>query len=134
MLSLLFNRIPRAARVTAAALWALAVLALSLLPSRYFAGTAEIACIPGADKIVHGLIYSVLTALLLWATTLPDQPRRFRRYSFAAAAAVAFGLLMEWLQHFTGFRSMDLLDALANTVGAFVVAGAGWWMAGKRKG
>ena len=133
MLPSFFERVPRAARRAAAALWALSILALSLLPSNFFPQTDEIVRFPQADKAVHLVLYSVLTALLLWTAVVPGQPLRLRRFGFLAAAATAYGLLLEWLQHFTDTRSMDLLDGLANAAGAFLVAGVGWWLTRKRK-
>ncbi len=133
MLSPLFKSIPRTMRIAAAALWALAILMGSLLPSRFFPDTSDIASIPQADKVAHVVMYSVMTALLLWTAAFSGPSRGFRRYGFAAAAAVAFGLLMELLQRFTTTRSLDLLDGLANAVGAFLVAGVGWWLTGKRR-
>lgn len=134
MLSPLLKSIPRTTRIAAAALWALAILALSVLPARFFPQTDAIGRIPQADKVAHVVMYSVMTALLLWTAAFSGPSRGFRRYGFAAAAAVAFGLLMELLQYYlTTTRSMDLLDALANAVGAFLVAGVGWWLTRKRK-
>ncbi len=119
MLIRLLQRIPRPLRRLAATLWGLAIPAASLLPACFFSHTPELDRIPHVDKLVHAALYGILTGLLLWASR---QPVTLRSYGFTAAAVTAYGLLMEWLQHFTPNRSMDLADALANTLGAFLVA------------
>ena len=134
MLLSLLQRIPRSCRIALAVLWALAIPALSLLPARFFNRANAIVHFPHADKVVHAILYGVMTALLLWAARTPDLPTRTRRVWFVALAATAYGLLMEFLQSFTATRTMDLLDGLANAVGAFLVAGAAIGIARVRAG
>jgi len=122
----LLQKIPRVLRLTAAVLWALIVVVLSLLPAPVFQKAHELVQFPQADKVVHATMYAILTSLLLWSIPVPGHPLRPRSTCFTAAAATAFGLLMEWLQHFTATRSMDLWDGLANATGAFLAAGVAW--------
>jgi VanZ family protein len=130
MLIRLIQRIPSSLRILAATLWALAIPAASLLPAHFFSHTPELDRFPHADKFVHAALYGVLTGLWLWRA--PD-PATMRRCSFIAAAATAYGLLMEGLQCFTPSRSMDLTDALANALGAFLVAGVALVIGRKRQ-
>jgi VanZ family protein len=98
----------------------LAIPVASLLPAYLFPDTGRLGELPGVDKLVHALFYGGLTILLLWCAR---RPPTVRTYALTAAGATAYGLLMELLQHFTPSRSMDLRDALANALGACLVAG-----------
>ena len=101
----------------------LIIPALSLLPARFFKQVAQpLPPIPCMDKIVHALMYAVLTAAYLHVLT------RERRSHLAVVLRVVviaalYGIAMEICQKlFTTTRSMDPFDALANTVGALVSA------------
>jgi VanZ family protein len=131
MLIRLIQRLPSSLRIMAVTLWALAIPAASLLPAHFFSHTPELDCLPYADKLVHAALYGILTGLWLWRA--PD-PATMLRYGFIATAATAYGLLMEWLQHFTPSRSMDLTDALANALGAFLVAAVALVIVSRKKG
>ena len=100
---------------------------LSLLPASYFQGAPAAVRFPGADKVVHAIMYAALTGLALWSRYEPGAPVRSRPSWFTAAAATAYGLLMEVLQGFTATRSMDIFDGLADAGGAFLVAGV-WFL------
>ncbi len=95
-----------------------AIPALSLLPARLFKPLAAVPRLPGADKIIHALLYAALA--LSFFRTLPaaTRGRWFAAASIAGVAAL-YGLAMELCQrHLTSSRSFDILDAVANTVGA----------------
>ncbi len=70
-----------------------------------------------ADKVVHLALYSVLGALAARAA-LRSRLGSGRRAGLMLAACLAFALFDEWYQQFTPGRSSDLLDALADAVGA----------------
>lgn len=124
---------PRSIRLALAALWALVIPALSLLPAPFFRQATEIVSFPQADKVVHAILYGTMTALLLWVdAAAPARPAYGRRIGFLAAAATAYGLLMEFLQSFTATRTMDICDGLANAAGAFLVAGVACGLAWRR--
>lgn len=95
-----------------------AVLVASLVPL----GSAG-SGVPGADKLLHAVGYGLLCAAVL----------RWRRPgalggALAAIAAVAtYGAGVELLQGAVPTRSPSLLDALANALGATLVA-AVWWL------
>lgn len=67
------------------------------------------------DKAVHLLMYLALSYTLYWDSRASTKHRRALSVVLAAAA---YGALMEGLQYFTGYRSAEWLDVLANTTGA----------------
>jgi VanZ family protein len=66
------------------------------------------------DKLVHGAIYAVLGALVARALRRP----RLLPALLSIAAIAGFGLFDEWTQSFSPGRMPDLMDALADTIGA----------------
>jgi len=114
-------------KISLALCWALAIPALSLLPPRFFhnllASTAP--TLPGTDKVVHAVMYAVLTGLLLWALSPPNQRLTVRMVWNVAVLSILYGALMEALQNLSQDalqRSGDPLDGLANAAGAVLVA------------
>lgn len=69
----------------------------------------------GEDKLVHMAIYGLLGALAARAAVRGELGRRAL---LLYLACVAYGLFDEWYQQFTPGRSSDLLDAVADAVGA----------------
>jgi hypothetical protein len=63
----------------------------------------------GADKVYHSIAYG---ALMFWWGMV--QPRR--RWTWAVLLA-ALGVGLEVAQSFTGYRTLDNWDALANSLG-----------------
>lgn len=85
----------------------LAVTVLSLIPLE----------LPeGGDKWSHLFAYG---ALMLWFSMLHSGRAR------VALGLVAMGIVIEFLQGQTGYRSFDVLDMLANALGVL----AGWVVA-----
>lgn len=76
------------------------------LPAQLFAGE---------DKLVHMAIYSLFGALAARAALRAGLGRRAL---LLYLACVAYGLFDEWYQQFTPGRSSDLVDALADAIGA----------------
>lgn len=72
---------------------------------------------PGSDKVAHGGAFLVLAGLLTLATGRPV---------LAAALAILYGATDEVHQAFVPGRYPDLLDLLADAVGAVV----GAWLVG----
>lgn len=118
--------IPRSLKWTCAALWTLAIPALSLLPPRFFRTLARSTPgVPGADKIVHGVMYAILTALVLWALTHPGRRPGLRAAWRVVVLATLYGAVMELLQarsHAALHRVGEPWDALANAAGAVLAA------------
>lgn len=76
--------------------------------------------IPGNDKTHHTAafaLHAALTVALLRAAGAP----RDRAVSAGALTAVVYGVLVEVAQAFTPNRSPELLDALADALGAGLV-------------
>jgi VanZ family protein len=97
----------------------LALLAwLSLIPPGYFIHSPVF--FKGADKIVHGIIYSILSFLLflLFIEVRPKSKLKNILYVFLLASA--YGLLMEILQLAirSVSRSFEAADIMANVLGA----------------
>jgi VanZ family protein len=67
------------------------------------------------DKLVHMTIYALFGALAARAALRSE----LGRWAFLLyLTCVAYGLFDEWYQQFTPGRSSDLLDALADAIGA----------------
>lgn len=81
------------------------------------------------DKWLHGLGYALLTATLAYAFEDSRSSRR-NQLVLAVCIAVVFGGIMELVQGPTPQRTMSGLDALANTIGACLVAVLWWKMKG----
>lgn len=97
-----------------------AIPALSLLPAGLFKPLSSTPSLPGADKIIHALLYAVLTLACFRALT-PAARCRWQAAAAIAAAAALYGLAMEFCQRYlTSTRSFDILDAVANAAGALV--------------
>lgn len=80
-----------------------AVIALSLL------SVSGPVTAPGFDKIYHAIAYG---AMMFWWGMV--QPRRRIAWGLAL---VALGIGLEFAQSFTGYRTLDRWDALANSCG-----------------
>lgn len=115
-----YKHIPAKARIV------FATLALSfaiLLTIVSLQETTAVATIAHFDKVTHIGAYFVLAALLVPA---------LRRGAAAIIIATLFGVLIETVQGLmTQSRNADILDALANFIGAML--GAGLWLAMARR-
>ena len=106
--------------------WLLVLIVGSVLP----ADTEEIqpAYIFG-DFVLHAFGYFGLTVLLVLAQRNP-------KILLSAIVAALIGLALEGVQGLTADRDPQVMDALANTVGAFAGAGFCWgkrWIDSGRK-
>lgn len=122
----IITAIPAWVRWVACFCYGTMLVALSLASPDLLPETAVI--IPGADKVVHFLMYCGFALLLRWALGL-----RMRLPVAVAALAglIGYGLLMEVMQEaFTGgLRFFEWWDVAANTVGALTGWLAfGWWL------
>ena len=101
-------------------LWAVVILFLSVVGVETNANIEFHAM----DKIIHLCMYLVLCMMLIVGFTKQFQIRvlKYNPMSYAIVFASAFGILMEVVQFFLPSRSFDVLDMLANIVGAFI----GW--------
>lgn len=72
--------------------------------------------VSGSDKLYHFIAYAVMAAL--WARAVRDRVTGNKRIVFIATMiAAVFGVLMEVCQAFTGYRSAEALDGVANALG-----------------
>jgi VanZ family protein len=72
------------------------------------------------DKLIHFLMYFILAGWFIQLYKLLSQR------ILILTGAIMLGIIIEFLQGMTGYRSFDLLDALANSIGAitaFLLAG-----------
>lgn len=112
-----------------AVLWAVAVLVLTLMPSR------DVPAWPWAekvhlDKFVHAFLFGMQSLLLGMALAGMGKWRsRMAPLAVAAVVAIAFGGVIELLQEGMGAgRHGDILDLLADAAGAILGYGfLSWW-------
>ncbi len=74
------------------------------------------------DKFGHAFAYAML--MYWWAQLLPAARQRLR----VAAALLALGIAIEYVQGWTGWRSFDYYDMLADAIGIAL----GWLIAPPR--
>lgn len=104
----------------ASAVVTIAVLYFSLSPHPVGAEAALI--FSGADKVIHFLMYAIVTSVYLLDRVKHCNPREVNNSSLVwlTLAAIALGGIMEISQGLTGRRTSDIVDFVANTVGAIV--------------
>jgi VanZ family protein len=90
--------------------WAGAIVWLSLTPSPPTVDFAE------SDKVGHFVAYG---ALMFWFSTL--YLKRASRIAYAAGF-IAMGIGLEFIQGWLGYRTYEVFDMLANTLGVLL----GW--------
>jgi VanZ family protein len=107
-------------------LWALFIMIICAIPGDKIPKLSFLEWLK-PDKIVHILVFSVLSILLL-RTFLDAKTLNWNEKSIAVFSIVlssAYGILVEILQYFVFInRSGDVRDAIANTIGAII----GWWI------
>ncbi len=85
------------------------------------------------DKIFHFLAYGLLA--LLWHTVFRfkiEQPKK-KAILNAVFLAIVFGIILEVLQEtLTTYRSLDVYDAIANSLGALLTGSVLWGMGKKQ--
>ena len=93
-------------------IWALIILYLSLFNINDNETLKEL-LFPYSDKIAHLGVYGIFTLLLL-----KDHTKKGKQL-LPLIIPILYGILMEFLQYsLTEYRSMEMLDILANTIGA----------------
>lgn len=76
----------------------------------------EVDVAEGGDKIGHMLAYATMTFWFMQVYVTTGSRRAI------AAVLVALGVVLELLQGYTGYRTFDYADMIANTIGV----AAGW--------
>jgi VanZ family protein len=105
-----------------AVIWAFVILVLSILPSKDIS-SISLLNFEHLDKIAHLFVYFVLVFLLIWGFKKQYKYIGFRYYGvpIAFAIALSYGLLLEVIQTlFFSYRTGDLLDFVANTIGSLL--------------
>ena len=106
--------------------WGIFVFVLSTLPGKDFPEVPDWLGLLSMDKIVHILFYGILTGLILRggkkSGLLPQSFVTLVLISLVIAlSASAFGWFLEWYQeNYCEDRVFDILDGVANTIGAFI--------------
>lgn len=98
------------------------ILWLTLAP--HPVGDADIPLFPGADKVVHGIMFGTLT-FALWFDSSRDRgawnPAGAGRSLWFAVGSALFGLLIEWLQLSMQMgRGFEWADAGADLAGCLL--------------
>jgi len=95
----------------------------------FYAGLIRMGPLPenglvASDKLLHALVFGGLTLLLARATHwLRPRVTLARKLWVGCVGASLIGLLLELCQAFTTYRSSDVLDWVADTVGALLAVG-----------
>lgn len=87
-----------------------AVIYLSLTPQ-----PPELPGPLGWDKLDHAVTYAILMG---WFAQLYETPRA---RALLAVAFILLGVVLELLQYVVGYRTLDLVDVAANTLGVLSV-------------
>jgi VanZ family protein len=90
------------------------ILTLTSLPASEFAPVGAFA-FPGADKLVHAVLYGILGALVARAAGAAATRRTLGTLLLGVAA---FAAVDEWHQRFIPGRSADVRDFAADLAGA----------------
>ena len=114
MISILFS-IRQWLRITLSLIYLCCIAILSLLPSKDF---PELPLFPGADKLVHTVMYLGLALLVCWSM---HAEVKHKWYGLVTIFAILWGVLMEFFQlNMHLGRSFDFFDILANSLGAII--------------
>ena len=72
-----------------------------------------------SDKVFHALIYSLLSFLILRAlyVSKPNKPALSLKIT-SFTAAFSYGIIIEIYQYFLPARTMEIMDAFSNGLGA----------------
>ncbi len=100
------------------------ILPLAYAAAIFYGGVINIGELPqtrfvASDKLLHAAAFGGLEVLVEWA--LLTREARIRRF-LAVAAAVGVGGLLELVQAALPYRSADIWDLFADSVGAFLGA------------
>lgn len=101
-----------------AALWAAVLFLLSATPD--VPGSSWLSVMPGADKVVHAVLYAVLGATLAWASHRGGHGSRRTADAVVLGVGVLYGASDEWHQSFVPGRDASSADFAADVVGLAV--------------
>jgi len=95
------------------AIYAALLVALAVVPPSPWPGASSV-----PDWLAHGVAYGVQAALLFWA--VPGTATTRSRTLAALTGAIVFGAVTEALQLLQPARSTELIDVVADAVGAAI--------------
>jgi VanZ family protein len=87
---------------------------------------------PRQDKVLHAAVYAVLGVLLLAAQPRQAQGYSWQQVGISVLIASLYGLSDEIHQYFIPGRSSEVLDWVADSVGALIAASLLAWLSRKR--
>ena len=87
----------------------------------------------GQDKVLHAAVYGLLGLLLLAAQPRQAQGYSWRQVGISTLIASLYGLSDEIHQYFVPGRSNEILDWVADTLGALIGAFLLAWLSRKWK-
>ncbi len=100
--------------------WVLVIIVLSLMPKSSL-GMEKVKLFENSDKIVHFMMYAILTILAIMAFKKRDVCTK-RCLTIISIFSIFLGVMMEFLQEYLDIgRSFDTFDILANTTGVIFV-------------
>jgi len=100
----------------------LVIITYGSLGSGEEAAKMNILKFPNSDKVIHGLMYFLLTVSLIYLMVKRyNSFQHWKVYLIVLASPILYGLLMELLQYYlTSDRSPELADFIANTGGTLL--------------
>ncbi len=108
-------RISQSVRFILVILYVGCIVALSLLPPQDF---PKLPVFEGFDKVVHFMMYFILSLLLSWAV---KAEQKYMRLFLIIPVTIGWGIFMEIMQYEMHLgRSFDFYDILANSTGVGV--------------
>jgi len=104
-----------------ALLWAIMILLLTGLPGSYFPQIVSFWDWLSPDKVVHLLLFGILSFLILWSNRQQYfESKKRSLVSFVLISGILYGGLTEFLQAFVFIgRNGNIFDFFANMTGTF---------------
>ena len=109
--------------------WGIFISVLSVLPGKDFPSIPDWGDLLSLDKIIHIIFYGVLTGLILWGKRQNTEGAlSFQFVLIVATCCSGFGWFIEWFQGaYCQDRMSDVMDGIANTIGAAIGLFAFLW-------
>lgn len=108
-------------------LFAIMIMILSLVPSDIGGGPPSFS-FPGMDKVIHGIMYGLLTMLALYEF-FKHSRLNFLPFLLIMLVIFFYSILMEIMQYYlVESRSGEANDVLANLIGIFIGASLIFWL------
>ena len=102
--------------------WLLLILLLTLTPGSSIPEANLWEELLSFDKVVHFLIFSILTLLMIIGFTKQYTYAYLRKHAVAASLVISigYGLIIELVQIPIPGRYMEAMDIIANSIGCFI--------------